>query len=400
VSRTVLHLDTGSLMRGGQRQVLLLMRALRERGWRNVLATPPRSALSIRAKKEGFERVPFSPRGDLDLLAAFRLGLAAAEVGIPLWYAHTARAHGVARLALSWPRRDSRRRLLVTRRTAFARRGGPFHGIKYRDRHIDAYIAISEAVAAGLSEFGVATRRIRLVPDAVEPEPFQAAARFHLGDEVTPPDRFDPALRDALRESLGAPASAYLVGAAGALDSSKGFDLLIQAASEATVEEPRLHFAVAGEGPQREALELQIKRLGLTEHFLLLGRRKDLPDLMAAFDLFCMPSREEGLGSAVLEAFAAGLPVLASDAGGLAELLQPGITGSRFPQGDAAALAERLVQAVRKHEEGLEMARVARRRVLVEFGTGRMAEAVERVYHSLGMGAGQSRAKARAGGTE
>ena len=74
MSRAVLHLDTGLTLRGGQRQVLLLMRALRDRGWRNTLAAPPDSTLAQRAAAEGFALLPFAPRNDLDLVAADAIG--------------------------------------------------------------------------------------------------------------------------------------------------------------------------------------------------------------------------------------------------------------------------------------------------------------------------------------
>ncbi len=391
----VLHLDTGRLLRGGQRQVLMLMRALRERGWTNVLAAPPDSALIEAARAEGFATLAFAPRGDLDLLAAWRLGRAAAGQGLALWHAHSARAQAIASLGLGWPP-ALRRRLVVTRRTAFAGRGGPSHRLKYGDRRIRCYLAISEAVAEGLRERGVSQARIRLVPSAVDPAPLAAAARAQLGDAVPLPAAYDPTLRETQRQALGLPAGAYLVGAAGALDRSKGYDILLRAASIACVQAPQLHVVVAGEGPESARLDEEARLLGMGEHFRLLGRRRDLPRLFAALDLFCMPSREEGLGSVVLEAFAAGVPVLASDAGGLAELLQPGVTGRLAPRANPEALAAGLLAALNQPEEGRRMALAARDCALRQFGVERMTDAVERIYRALD-GRGDRQAAAPAG---
>ncbi|MBM4118218.1 glycosyltransferase family 4 protein [bacterium] len=383
----VLHLDTGRLLRGGQRQVLLLMRALRERGWRCVLAAPVDGALCAAATAEAFECFGFAPRGDLDLLAAWRLRREAAARNLELWHAHSARAQAQASLALAWPAGRERRRLVVTRRTAFPRRPGLAHRLKYGDRRIGRYLAISEAVASGLQARGVSPARIRLVPSAVDAARFAAAAWAQLGDAVSAPANADPSLRERLRaqlcRELALPPAAYLVGAAGALDASKGYDLLLRAAYLACREEPRLHVLVAGEGPERSRLEEETRRLGMGGRFRLLGRRHDLPDLFAALDLFCMPSREEGLGSVVLEAFAAGLPVLASDAGGLAELVQPGVSGRRVPRGDARALAAALLEALREPERSRELARAAHAGVRQRFSVERMVEAVEDVYGAL-----------------
>ncbi len=386
--RAVLHLDTGRLLRGGQRQVLMLMCALRERGWTNVLAAPPGSALAESARAEGFAGFAFAPRGDLDLLAAWRLSRVAARQGLELWHAHTARAQAIASLGLGWAPL-ARRRLLVTRRTAFARQGGLGHRLKYGDRRIQCYIAISEAVAAGLVARGVGRSRIHLVPSAVDPAPLVGAARAQLGEAAPLPAGYDPELRRAQRDALGLPAGAFLVGAAGALDRSKGFDILLCAASIACVQAPQLHVVVAGEGPEHQRLDDEARLLGMGEHFRLLGRRYDLPRLFAALDLFCMPSREEGLGSVVLEAFAAGVPVLASDAGGLAELLETGVSGRSVPRGDPEALAQQLLAALGAPEEGRRMALAARERALGQYGIERMAQAVEGIYGSLDAGRGR-----------
>jgi L-malate glycosyltransferase len=400
MTQRVLHLDTGRLLRGGQRQVLMLMVALRERGWDSVLAAPMMGTLSRRARDEGFEVINFNPRNDLDLGAALRLGVTAERENLRLWHAHSSRAHGVARLGLSWPisaRSRHRRRLVVTRRTAFISKSNPLKRLKYRDTRVESYIAISGAVSDRLQDLGIGEDRISLVPSAVDMRRFRSAAHTHFADTPEPTDH-DPELRQRLRDELGVPEDGFLVGAAGALDRSKGFDILLQAASRACMDAPSLYFAVAGEGPQRATLLAELNRLGMAEHFRLLGRRKDVHRLFHAFDLFCMPSREEGLGSAVLEAFASGVPVLASDAGGLAELLHPGKTGSRVARDDVTALKEALVSICLNPEPARAMARQAWELAAGRFSVIGMAEAVERVYHSLDMNGGPTRNTATAGG--
>ncbi len=400
MTRRVLHLDTGRLLRGGQRQVLMLMVALRDRGWESFLAAPKTGTLARRARDEGFEVIPFNPRNDLDLSAALRLGAAAEDRNLRLWHAHSSRAHGVARLGLSWPvspRNRNRRRLVVTRRTAFISKSNPLKRLKYRDHRVERYIAISGAVGDRLRELGIGEERIHLVPSAVDMRRFRSAAYSHLED-IPEPQEHDPGLRDLLRAELGVPEGGFLVGAIGALDKSKGFDILLRAASTACMDAPSLYFAVAGEGPERVALHTELKQLGLSEHFRLLGRRKDIHRLFHAFDLFCMPSREEGLGSTVLEAFASGVPVLASDAGGLAELLKPGRTGGRVARDDVTALKEALVSICANPEPARAMARQAWELASERFSVAGMAEAVEQVYHSLEKNGGPTRTAATAGG--
>ena len=380
---SVLHIDTGAGLRGGQRQVLLLMRALRELGRESMLAAPEHSELADKAAAEGFALFPFRAAGDLDLPAAVRLKRFQAMAGAErpsLWHAHTARAQAVACLALRLCRGSIGPRLLVTRRTAFPSRCGPIHRAKYRDGHVAHYFAISSAAAERLAALGVARERISMVPSAVDADLFLVSAQVHLGAPATAPRQAGLELRARLRGELRVPADCFLVGAAGALDESKGYSTLIRSAAIVKERLPGLRLVIAGEGPARESLENEIARAGLGERFRLLGQRGNVPELFAAWDLFCMPSLAEGLGSVVLEAFAAGLPVVASDAGGLVDLVQPGETGLRFPAGDSGALAERLVEAASSPEKLNRMAATARRRVLADFSASRMAENVERVY--------------------
>ena len=130
------------------------------------------------------------------------------------------------------------------------------------------------------------------------------------------------------------------------------------------------------------ARAVSLERLGIRGRYLLVVGQNT-------------PSKNH---RAVLEAFAAGVPVLASDAGGLAELLQPGVTGRRVPRDDLAALAEALLEAVRNPEHGRAMALNAYQCAVKQFSTGRMAEAMERIYDSLGMDGDRPRAAASAGG--
>lgn len=144
-------------------------------------------------------------------------------------------------------------------------------------------------------------------------------------------ERFRPAERDMAREKAGLPAGRRIIGAAGRLETVKGFDLLVEAAvhlpDDVTV-------IIWGDGSQRPALEARIAELGLGKRVLLPGRAENLHALFPALDLFCLPSRNEGLPLAVLEAQACGIPVVAHDVGGVAEAICP--ASGRLVQFDPA----------------------------------------------------------------
>jgi glycosyltransferase involved in cell wall biosynthesis len=137
---------------------------------------------------------------------------------------------------------------------------------------------------------------------------------------------------------------------------------------------PALRVAIAGEGRERAALEAEIARLGLRDRVHLTGFRRDVPALLAASDAFCMPSLSEGLPFALLEAGSAGLPVIATRVGGMAELLEHGRTARLVPPGDPAALARELRLLVEDPDGAGATARALRALIAERFGVERMID--------------------------
>lgn len=149
----------------------------------------------------------------------------------------------------------------------------------------------------------------------------------------------EPGTREHVRAGLRLAGADLLLLSAGRLEPEKGHLTLIRALPQLVEQFPGLVTALAGGGSLRAALEAEAARLGMAQHVRFLGVRQDVPALMAAADAFVLPSEWEGLGLAVLEAMAAGLPAAASRVGGVVELIKDGQNGVLFPAGDAAALA-------------------------------------------------------------
>jgi glycosyltransferase involved in cell wall biosynthesis len=152
----------------------------------------------------------------------------------------------------------------------------------------------------------------------------------------------------------------------GRLRAPKGFVTLVRATAGL---EARLR--IAGDGPDRPALEAEIDRLGLSDHVELLGTRDDVPELLASSDVFVLSSDSEGLPMSVLEAMAAGLPVIASAVGGVPEAVRDGETGALVPPRDSAALARALRRLVADPALRERLGDAGRRRVEEEFSLAR-----------------------------
>jgi glycosyltransferase involved in cell wall biosynthesis len=171
-----------------------------------------------------------------------------------------------------------------------------------------------------------------------------------------------------------------LIGCVSRLVPQKGLHLLIEAAPAVLSRHPDARFVLVGEGELRGELEEQARAARLAGRFIFTGQRQDVPELVSSFDVFALPSYFEGLCYAVIEAQAAGVPVVATPVGGIPENVVPGETGVLVPIGDAAALAEAISDLLDDPEEAGRLASEARRRVFERYPVERMVEQTLRLY--------------------
>jgi glycosyltransferase involved in cell wall biosynthesis len=340
----VLQVDSGREWRGGQNQVRLLCRELAgDRDVEQVLVTKRGSELARRAAADGaVTETPWT--WGFDPRAWVRLNLAVRAFKPDIVHAHDAHALLLARHAAG----DAR--LVATRRV-------DFHVSRFSTwRRTDRVIAISAAVRNILVADGIPAAEITVVPDGIDPDEIRRAARQPLN----------------IRGRLGLPAGAPLAINVAALVDHKDQRTLIRAAAHARAARPDLHWAIAGEGALRGSLTSEIGRLGLADRVHLLGYVDAADALIRESDVFVMSSKEEGLGSVILNALALARPVVATAAGGIPEILPP---ESLVPVGDAEALAGKVIDA---------LSHPASRITLPERFTARvMAQGVLAVYRSL-----------------
>jgi glycosyltransferase involved in cell wall biosynthesis len=150
--------------------------------------------------------------------------------------------------------------------------------------------------------------------------------------------------RAIARDRLGLPADAFVVAGLGRLVPVKGFDLLVTALRELAAAVPAARVVLVGDGPDREALEERARTLGVGDRLLVTGATPDITIALAAADVLAAPSRNEGMGRALVEAMALGLPVVGAEVGGIPVVVADGETGRLVPTGDPAALAQALIE--------------------------------------------------------
>ncbi len=212
------------------------------------------------------------------------------------------------------------------------------------------------------------------------PWPTQRTVVIYNGVQPQGADARDPDLRAA----LAGPQSLPVVLAASNLHAIKGVDVLVEAAARV----PGARFAIAGTGPEHDALARRIAELHLEERVTLLGWRADVGALLRAADLFVLPSRNDALSLAALESLAAGTPVVSTRVGGLAEAIEDGVNGVLVPPEDPGALAGAISSLLADPARRERLASAARRRAAEQFSIDGMTRRVESLYTALLAGGG------------
>lgn len=179
---------------------------------------------------------------------------------------------------------------------------------------------------------------------------------------------------------FGCPADAVIVGSIGWLTDIKGHRFLVDAVAQLKAEYPALHVVIVGSGDQREALMRQADRAGVRESVHLIGHREDIEACLAGFDCFALPSLNEGMGRALIEAMAAGLPVMASRVGGIPSVIQDGENGLLVPPGDSRALADALRRLMDDPPWRHDLGDRAARTIGPDYDRAGMVRALEAVY--------------------
>ncbi len=227
-------------------------------------------------------------------------------------------------------------------------------------RCLHRQIAVSRHIAFRLHDrFGVPEDRIVVIRNAVEP-----------------PARVTTDTR--LRTEIAGDAQTPLALTVARLDEQKGIAHLIDAAALV----PGVVFAIAGDGPDRAALEGRAAERGVSSRVRFLGHRRDVPALLAIADLFVLPSLYEGFPLSVLEAMAAGVPVVATAVGGTDELVS-GATGTLVPPADPRALADGIRALLADRDGAARRAATAREHVLTTHSAGAMVASMSALYESL-----------------
>ena len=346
----ILQVTNARSWRGGERQILLLTQGLLDQGHEVWVACEP--TLGRRFREAGVPTVPLHLGGNLlralpDLVRALR------RLRPHLVAAQSSGAHTLALLAHTLGVRVP---LVVHRRRPSPI--GRWSLWKYRSPAVRRYVAISRYVAETLRQAGVPEQRIAVVPSGL---------RFPL----------PPAPR---REDLGLPEDGPLVGTVAAFTREKNLEFWLRVVAEVLRHHPMVTAVLVGEGYREPVLRETARQLGILKRVRFLKYRPGIP---ALFQVFLSTSRVEGLGTAIMEALAYGVPVVAPRVGGIPEVVRHGETGFLVDTWAPRAFAEPVVRLLADSRLRSQMGEAARRDIPQRFSADRMVRDTLRIYREV-----------------
>lgn len=318
----ILHLDTEKTWRGGENQLRLLILGLNENGIKSFLGTVPGSELEKRLVSS-VETVGIK-KGGYHVPVALRLAYFVRKHDINIIDAHTSSTHSLGLIVKSLVPHV---KLVVHRRVDNPVKKNLLTRWKYLSKGVDQYVAISATIARILSDYGVDERKIAVVKSATEMPRFSPSEKREAKDKIA--------------AELGIESSCLFVGNASALDEQKDPLTLIEAfALFKKQTNRRAYLLLAGEGNLRSQVERKIHQLNLEGDVRLLGFRKDVRKFLLALELVVLPSVNEGLGTTLLDSLLCGCGVVASQVGGIPEIIIHEETGLLVPPKDPQGFAE------------------------------------------------------------
>ena len=364
----IVHVETGRHFYGGAQQVIYLMRGLQRRDIDGLLVCVSSSGIDRVAREAGLPVANIACAGDLDLRFAWRLRQLLSESAPDIVHCHSRRGGdflgGQAASMAGIP-------AIVSRRV-----DNPESALQaeMRYRPFRKVIAISEAIANMLRQAGLDERRLQVIRSAVD----VAAVAASPGNDNS----------DAFRSAFDLSADQTVLGVIGQLIPRKGHRYLLECVAGLAGSYPGLRLVVFGEGPLDAELKSLANELAITDMVRFVGFRDDLDDMIGNLDIVVHPALAEGLGVALLKAAAAGVPVVAFDAGGVREAVEDGVTGTLVEPENVIALQNAIAFLLDDKEKRERFGAAGRKRMRDEFTIDAMVDKHVMLYEAVCSGQG------------
>lgn len=363
----ILHVLAERGFSGGENQLLATLRYLQEQGHEQVLVLNVKGRFQDEVGRLGLAYHEIRFRNNYDPIAAFALRKHYRSLAPDLVHLACSRSHKTGAMAgvfgASLPPK------VVTRRMDYPIRNTWFHRWIYRSA-VDGVVAISQGVQEAILKIGVEPSTVHLINEGVETRRF---GQLRTTEK-----------RRAARQRLELQDDDIFGVTTASLHVRKAHDVLLRALAELQIPAgKRLVWLFGGDGPERARLIQQAGQLPDRFEVRIPGQIDYVPDALSAADLFCLPSRYEGLGVALLEAVSTGVPCIASRVGGMREVLETGISGLHVEVEDVAGLTASIQSLIDDPELAERLGAAGMQRAQDRFDVELMGQKTEALYRHL-----------------
>lgn len=356
----ILHLSSERGWRGGEQQVAYLIEELNRLGVENIVACRDNSSFANRCKSNGWPYHSLAFRSSLDLSTAWAIKKICRKENVDLIHIHSGKSHGIAVLSATLGNATP---LVLSRRVDFSIRRNRMTKWKYNHPQIFRIISISRAID-------------RMVRTAIRrPE---KCTTVYSGIDI---NRFSHAT-GYLRKTYQIPSSTMLIGNTSALADHKDYSTFIKTAKILNRAGFKGKFFIIGDGPLRASIYRDIVQRQLQNDVIMTGFLENISEVLPELDIFLMTSKTEGLGTSVLDAFACRVPVVATRAGGIPEMVIHEKTGMLADIGDTATLAKYVKFLADQPNIRKQLVEGAYEHLLYHFTREKMARGTLDVYQS------------------
>ena len=341
----VLHMSSEKGWRGGEQQIAYLLDDLSQMNVTSILAVKAGSELEKFAHRKGIPCRTLRYSSSLDFFSAYEIKKICRNDGIDLIHLHSSKAHGVGVLGVLYGNRVP---MVLSRRVAFLPGQNILSKWKYNHRQIKKVLCVSQKITTIMQAYLKQGSKCVTVYSGIDLKKF---------DNITPDKNF-------LVKAFNIDNQKTIVTAIGAIDGSKDHITFVETIESLVNSGHRVHGLIVGDGPLADRLRAFVVDRGLSDHVTIAGHRADAGRILISSDIFLMTSRVEGLGTSLLDAFLARIPVVATEAGGIPEIVRHDETGLLAPVAGFRKLAENIGRLMT--ENGLRERLVARAAIFVK----------------------------------
>lgn len=327
----VLHIDSQKEWRGGQQQGIYLFEAMLRKGYKTMFLCRSNSKLSSYLKKNNLPAIEMNMFAEIDFISAIRIALFCRKHKYNVLYLHSAGAHSIGLTAKFF---SPRLKLIGMRRVDFRIKQNFLSQIKYKSALVNSIVCISNEIKRVMLECGISQNRLKVIHSGIDIKKFENV-------KVNP----------SFKIELGIDEDEIVIGTIAALQGHKDYPNLLNAARIVIDSRENVTFVAVGDGKDKEELKELHSKLNLGNKFIFSGYQKNVSQFLFLFDVFVLASKKEGLGTSILDAQSVGLPIIATNAGGIPEAVQHNINGILVKPQNAHDLADAIINIVDSKEK-------------------------------------------------